>query len=210
MSFGSGEAAKLRAAKARAEAEAAGSLKLENGRKLFAAVKRGQLPMAREALSCAECDVNCHDHELNTPLHWAVKLEDAPALMLLLSHAAAHELDVNRANARGETALHLAAAGGKDRLVRELWRQPALKPELKDKDGHTAHRLAVRGKHKELAKLLVRLYRASPVHVPCMCHARAMHVQYMSALRPPRLCRRRADGVRLRVDGATWARVDGS
>ena len=210
LSFASGEAAKLRAARARAEAEAAGSLKLENGRKLFAAVKRGQLPMAREALSCAECDVNCHDHELNTPLHWAVKLEDAPALMLLLTHAAAHELDVNRANARGETALHLAAAAGQDRLVRELWRQPALKPELKDKDGHTAHRLAVRGKHKELAKLLVRLYCASAMHVPCMCHACAMHVQYMSALRPPLLCRRLADGVRLRVDGATWARVDGS
>lgn len=168
FSFGSGEAAQLRAAKARAEAEAAGSLKLENGRKLFAAVKRGQLPMAREALACAECDVNCHDHELNTPLHWAVRLDDAPALMLLLTHA---ELDVNRANARGETALHLAAAAGQDRLVRELWRQPALKPELKDKDGHTAHRLAVRGKHKELAKLLVRLHHAPTMHVLCMCYA---------------------------------------
>lgn len=167
FSFAGGEAAKVRAAKARAEAEAAGSMKLENGRKLFAAVKRGQLPMAREALACAECDVNCYDHELNTPLHWAVRLNDAPALMLLLTHA---ELDVNRANARGETALHLAAAAGQDRLVRELWRQPALKPELKDKDGRTAHRLAVRGKHKELAKLLVRL----SMHLLCMCYACAV------------------------------------
>ena len=155
FSFASGEAAKVRAAKARAAAEAASSPKLDNGRKLFAAVKRGQLPMVREALACAECDVNCHDHERNTPLHWAVKLDDAQSLTLLLTHAGrGHDLDVNRANARGETALHLAAGGGQHRLVRELWRQPALKPELRDKDGHTAHRLAVRGSHSELAKLL--------------------------------------------------------
>ena len=198
FSFASGEAANVRAAKARAEAAEAGGLKLDNGRKLFAAVQRGQLPLVREALRCAECDVNCHDHEHNTALHWAVKLDDAQALMLLLTpnpnpnpnpnptptpnpnpnqalillltHT---DLDVNRANARGETALHLAATAGQHRLIRELWRQPALKPELRDKDGHTAHRLAVRGKHTELAKLLVRLY--STMRLLCVCSACAAH-----------------------------------
>jgi len=105
--------------------------RLEGGRKLYTAVRRGQVAVVREVLLLEHIDLNCRDRELNTPLHWAAKLGHAEV-----------------------TALHLAAAAGKAALVRLLRERPALDPDLKTRDGLTAHKLAVRGKHAEVADIL--------------------------------------------------------
>ena len=83
---------------------------------------------------------------ISAPQHQDLRLTHARP-----PHTGAADLDINRANARGESALHLAAAAGKAALVRQLRERPMLDPDLKTSEGWTAHKLAVRGKHTEVS-----------------------------------------------------------
>ena len=168
---GAGEAAAARgeaaaALKLEAKAKAAREAKLDNGRKLYTAVRRGEVERVRQVLTQPHRDVNCRDRDLNTPLIWAAKLRSTEAARALLGCA---DLDVNRANAQKQTALHVAAAAGLSEMVSLLRARPTLVPELRDAEGHTAHALAARGTtaaHAEAAALL-----AEPMAMRHGCNA---------------------------------------
>jgi len=106
-----------------------------NGRELSALLARGVDPNARDAQG-------------NTALEVALREESAKALESLLVHPA---LDVNQANAAGETPLMLAALKGRLDWVKQLVKKGA----LINRDGWTPLHYACSGPDNGVAAWLI-------------------------------------------------------
>jgi len=89
-------------------------------------------------LSCGT-DPNARDNRGMTPLHYAVDMESADVVKILIEHGA----DVNTQDNSGRTPLHIATASNYDRMIRLLIRHGA-DVCIKNASGETPLDIAIR------------------------------------------------------------------
>ena len=120
---------------------------------LLQAVRKGDTTTIKRLLAAGEVDPNAIDCDTRlTPLMLAAcQGDDVMVFQLTRAMPAA---DVNRQNTRGESALSLAAAGGKDDVVALLLERKG-NPELCNHHGRTALAEAAAGGHLTTAGLLI-------------------------------------------------------
>ncbi|GAB7363600.1 hypothetical protein MBLNU230_g4171t1 [Neophaeotheca triangularis] len=108
--------------------------------RIIRAIKKDDLDKLEALLQDHSVDINGHCSEGKTPLMHAV-LNDNTGIVLKLRDPTGAGADIDHANDRGTTALHLAAANGKYKMVNCLLECYATDSE--DNDGKTALMLAV-------------------------------------------------------------------
>ena len=96
--------------------------------------------------------INMVDMELNSPLHFAVELNRLVLVRYLLSHGA----DVSHANAKGQTALHVAVGRHHTSIVSNLLRQAnTTLIDMRDNTGQTTLHLACAGGYTDVVSVLL-------------------------------------------------------
>ena len=111
-------------------------------------VNKGSLEKVRMLLQIPGIDVNAQDSHGNTPLHIGITkiFESSKAILEILLQIPG--IDVNARNNNGETALHWAAS---DCISKEVWgvlMNSGIKPNIKNKNGHTLLQLVLYDKTK--------------------------------------------------------------
>lgn len=97
-------------------------------------------------------DANEPDADAWSPLCWAAYWGHDACLAHLLQQG--NNMNVNHANTRGETALHMAAAKGHTKCLQLLLCAPGINKQLKDEHGNTPMKRAKQKGHAACATLL--------------------------------------------------------
>jgi len=103
-------------------------------------------------LPSGTANINQIDHDLGTPLHYAVESECKPVVQLLLENGA----DVNLQNKSGKTALHLIKWwSDESNQILELLLQAGANANAKNNDGQTAFHWAALGGKPDTIEILL-------------------------------------------------------
>lgn len=103
------------------------------------------------------CDPNFRDRDEMTPLHIAVKRNNAPIVYHLLSDQYHHQADPNLTNRNGQTPLHIAAQLDEVNIVRIILQaelDELLDPTIVDAQQLTAYQIAQANHHDTCAKII--------------------------------------------------------
>ena len=108
-------------------------------------------------LSVPSCDPNFEDRDQMTPLHLAVKRNNANIVRILLSDQHEQPSDPNATNRNGQTPLHMAASLGYIEVIRAMLQsnlEEPCDPTMVDSHQLTAYQIAKANQHDTCAKLI--------------------------------------------------------
>lgn len=88
------------------------------------AVIKGFITIAELMLQDEMSDINFRDYEGDTPLHWAVLLDNAPMVQFLLDNGA----DISQSNNSGNNAVMIACINQRVEILRLLL-NPLIRPK---------------------------------------------------------------------------------
>jgi ankyrin repeat protein len=124
---------------------------------LHYAIDFGNEDLVALFLSIQNCDPNFRDRDQMTPLHLAVKRNNANIVYILLSDEHQQQADPNLVNRSGQTPLHMAASVGYIEIIRVLLQanlEEPCDPTIVDSQQLTAYQTAKANHHETCAKLI--------------------------------------------------------
>ena len=130
------------------------------------AVIAGNLAIVSLLLEEEILGINEVDDFGNTPLHYAVKTDCSPKLVMIETLLLSEGVDINACNQLGETPMHHAVQRGKTNVLGKLLACKNLNPELENKAGDTPLFMACRSAARvEIIKAILDFDQAAEVRL---------------------------------------------